>query len=171
MFQLAFHLPYYAWRDAESRIEDHRRDGNGRPMRKSHDASYLNWRSNGSHSFFYEAQTSCVVAGSDVRRWVGYCFVESYFDVNNEARDTPMAYYRDSQGEDGVLMDPCTFGWVRLDDNIKDPREWFLIVFQHRLNQINGEWRQVARKVEQSVSDYEKVAGMFNPSMWAKTSC
>jgi len=126
----------------------------------SQDVSYLNWKSDASHSFLYEAQTSCVVAGLDIRRWVGYCFVESYFDVDNEARDTPMAYYRDSQGEGGLLMDPCTFGFVPLDGHIKDPREWFLTVLEYRLDQIKGEWRQVVQKIDQSVRDYEKVVGV-----------
>lgn len=157
MFQLAFHLPYYAWRNTETQIEDHRRDAHGRPMRQSHDVSFLNWQSDGSRSFIYEAQNSCVVAGSDVWRWVAYCFVESYFDIDDEARETVMAYHMDSQIDGGVLMDPCTFGRFPLDDNIKDPKTWFLRVLWCRLDQIIGEWRQIVWKVEQSVRDYEKV--------------
>ena len=53
-------------------------------------------------------------------------------------------------------MDPCTFGRFPLDDNIKDPRDWFLLVFGCRLHQIKGEWRQVVWKVVKSVHDYEK---------------
>ena len=147
-------------------IEDCRKDDKDRPMRQSYDVSHLNdWQSGSDtpHAFIYEAQTSCVVAGSDVSRWVGYCFVESYFDVNEEARETVMAYLDDSNTEEGVLMDPCTFGRIRVEDNIKDPREWFLVVFQSRLNQIKGEWRQVVRNVDQSVREYEKVLGMSTP--------
>ncbi|KIY03480.1 uncharacterized protein Z520_00171 [Fonsecaea multimorphosa CBS 102226] len=154
MFELAFHLPYYAWRDAEAQIEDPRRDFNGRPMRQSHDVSFLNWQNDGQRSFIYQAQNSCVVAGTDIWRWVGYCFVESYFDRDNEARETVMAHIKDGQ-EGGISLDPCTYGRYSLEDNIKDPREWFLLVFQCRLYQIQGEWRQVVNKVVQSVRDYE----------------
>ena len=125
-------------------------------MRLSDDVSFLTWQYGEPCSFIYEAQTSCVVSGSDVWRWVAYCFVESYFDVDNEARETVMAYHEDSQNG-GFYMDPCTFGRFPLDDNIKDPRDWFLLVFCCRLHQIQGEWREVVWKVVQSVRDYEKV--------------
>ncbi|KIX10230.1 uncharacterized protein Z518_01311 [Rhinocladiella mackenziei CBS 650.93] len=157
VFQLAFHLPYYAWRDTNIPIEDHRRDSRGEPMRELHDVSFLNCKSDALHSFIYEAQISCVVAGSDVWRWVAYCFVDSYFDGNDDAQETVMAYYEDSQIDGGVLMDPCTVGSSPLCANIEDPWEWFLLVFRCRLDQIRSEWRQVVWKVRQSIRDYEKV--------------
>ena len=157
MFQLMIHLPYYALRNTATEIKDDRRDGDDNPMRRSHNVSFLNWRRNKLPSFIYEAQTSCVVAGSDIWRWIGYCFVESYFDVDNEDRETVTSYVAEGQTDAGCTMDPCTYGRFPLTDNIKDPREWFLLVFRCRLDQVKAEWRRVVQAVEQSVRGYEKV--------------
>jgi hypothetical protein len=139
-------------------------------MRQSHDASFLNWQGGGQPSFIYEAQSSCVVSGTDIRRWVAYCFVESYFDIGDEARETVTAYDEGSK-HGGISVDPCTFGRFRLDANIKDPREWFLVVFQCRLRQIKCEWRQVVWRVKQSVRDYEEVLVRVQPEGRHKVHC
>jgi hypothetical protein len=161
MFQLAFHLPYYVWRGSQKACDDHRRDANASPLRQSQDVSFLNWKSSGSPAFLYEAQISCVVAGSDEWRWVAYCFVDTYFDAAEEAKETVLSYHEDSLVAEGMRADPLTFGVANADNPIQKPREYFLMVFQIRVNQVKHEWQQVVAKVEQSVREYVQVRSLF----------
>jgi hypothetical protein len=157
MFQLAFHLPYYVWRSSQKPCEDYRRDANVTPLRQSQDVSFLNWKSSGSSDFLYEAQISCVVAGSDEWRWVAYCFVDTYFDTDEEAKETVLSYHEDSLVTEGIRADPLTFGVISADDPIRKPREYFLMILQIRINQVKREWQQVVEKMYQSVHEYEQV--------------
>jgi hypothetical protein len=161
MFQLALHLPYYAWRSSPKACEDHRRDANGSPLRQSQDVSFLNWQGSGSPGFLYEAQISCVVAGVDEWRWVAYCFVDTYFDATEEARETVLSYHEDSLVAEGMRADPLTFGVTKADDPIQEPRKYFLMVCQIRINQAKREWQQVVAKVQQSIREYVQVRSLF----------
>jgi len=161
MFQLAFHLPYYVWRSSQKACEDHRRDANASPLRQSRDVSFLNWNSSGSFGFLYEAQISCLVAGSDEWRWVAYCFVDTYFDAPEEAKETVLSYHLDSVADEGVRMDPFTYGIVKADEPIQKPKEYFLMVFRIRINQVKREWQQLVAKVQQSIREYVQVRSLF----------
>ena len=156
MFQFALHLPYYAWRRKE--CEDHRRDANGSPLRRTQNVSFLNWKSSASSGFLYEAHISCVVSGRDQDRcWLSFCFVDSYFDADEEERESVLSYHEDSLGEHGTLMDPLTRGYSSEGQPIERPREYFLVVLLNRLGQVQREWQQVVAKVEQSIREYEEV--------------
>jgi hypothetical protein len=161
MFQLAFHLPYYVWRSSQKLRKDHRQYANGDPLRHSRDVSFLNWKTCGSSGFLYEAQISCVVAGSDEWRWVAYCFVDTYFDADEEGKETVLSYHEDSLGGEGIRADPFTFGITSADTPIQKPREYFLMVFGIRLNQVKREWQQVVEKMYQSIREYEQVRSLF----------
>jgi hypothetical protein len=156
MFQLAFHLPYYAWRTSQSACEDHRQDANASPLRQFLDISFLNPKSSKSSNFLYEAQISCVVAGSDEYRWVAYCFVDTYFDVG-EAKETVQSYHEDSLADEGMFTDPFTFGERDADDPIQKPREYFLEVFRVRIDQVKCEWEQVVANVQENIRKYVPV--------------
>ena len=157
MFQLAFHLPYYVWRSSQKPCEDHRQYANGDPLRHSQDVSFLEWEAYGSSSFLYEAQISCVVAGLDEWRWIAYCFVDTYFDTLEGGKETVLSYHEDSLTNKGIRADPLTFGVTDADKPIHDPRDYFLTVFQTRINQVKCEWQQVVAKVQQSVREYVQV--------------
>jgi hypothetical protein len=161
MFQLAFHLPYYVWRSSQKPCQDHRQFANGDPLRHSRDVSFLNWKTCGSSGFLYEAQISCVVAGPDEWRWVAYCFVDTYFDGVEEAKETVLSYHEDSLADEGMRVDPLTYGVVNPDNPIQDPREYFLMVFRIRIDQVKREWQQVVEKVYQSIREYEQVCSLF----------
>jgi hypothetical protein len=161
MFQLAFHLPYYVWRSSQKPCEDHRRDANASPLRQSREVSFLNWTNSRSSGFLYEAQISCVVAGSDEWRWVAYCFVDTYFDTAEEAKETVQSYHEDSLAEYGVRADPFTYGVIRADSPIQNPKEYFLTVFRIRIAQVKREWQQLVAKVQQSIREYVQVRSLF----------
>jgi hypothetical protein len=161
MFQLAFHLPYFAWRSSQKPCEDHRQYANGDPLRHSRDVTFLNWKTCGPSGFLYEAQISCVVAGSDQWRWVAYCFVDTYFDAVDEGKETVLSYHKDSLGDEGMNADPFTYGVADADKPIRNPREYFLMVFRIRIKQITREWQQVVEKVSQSIREYEQVCSLL----------
>lgn len=154
MFQLAFNLPYYTLRKSQKAQEDHRRDDNARPLRQSRNVSFLDWTSSSLSSFLYEAQISCLVSGTDKWRWVAYFFVDNYFDVEGDGKETVLQYYQDSEDEGGMPADPLTYGTCDSNKPIWDPRVYFLTVFRIRIRQVKNEWQQVVVKVEESIRDY-----------------
>ena len=161
---MAFHLPYYALRSSEVCRRDHRQFENGDSLRDSQDVSFLSRMPCDSSSllnhqlstFLYETQISCVVAGSDEWRWVGYCFVDTYLDPVEGGKETVAQYHEDSSCG-GFRGDPFTLGRVEADKPIRDPRIYFLKVLQVRLNQVKNEWQKVVEMVYQSIRHYEKV--------------
>ncbi len=154
IFQLAFHLPYYVWRESPKARGDHRRDANGRPLRQSRDVSFLNWTSSGPSSFLYEAQISGLVAGTDETRWTAYAFVDNYFEADGEWKETVASYHEDGLDVEGMLVDPLTLGTCAVDMPIWNPRSYFLMVFRVRLNQIKREWQKLVRKIKDSIREY-----------------
>jgi hypothetical protein len=158
MFQLAFHIPFYAWRVSDKAREDHRLDANARRLRQSRDVSFLNWENSKPSDFLYEGQISCLVAGSDESRWVAYAFVDTYFDDADEAKETVEAYHEDSVQDGGLHVDPLTFGVIEAKKAIPTPREYFLCVFQIRIAQVKREWEQVVAKIQESIREYVQVS-------------
>ena len=92
-----------------------------------------------------------MVAGFDVWVWDAHCFVDTYFDAAEEARESVQAYHDDSLLEEGMRADPLTFGVINADESIQNPRAYFLMVFSIRINQVKREWQLVAAKVQQSI--------------------
>jgi hypothetical protein len=80
-------------------------------LRQSQEVSFLNWESSGSSDFLYEAQISCLIAGLDDWKWVAYCFADTYFDVNDEAQETVVAYHEDSI--DGGYASRSSYPWSK----------------------------------------------------------
>ncbi|KAK5547608.1 hypothetical protein LTR23_002361 [Exophiala sp. CCFEE 6169] len=144
IFQLSLHLPYYVWRSSPEPHEDSRLDRSGQPMRHVRDVSLLN--SAGETSFLYEAQISCVVSGIDEWRWVGYCFVDSYFDGENTTQDDGDMTY-----EYHADPDPR---------NIDTARKFFMKVLRIRVKQITVEWEGVVRNVEKSFRKFARVRAL-----------
>lgn len=162
MFHLTFHLPHYVWRKSPKAHEDHRRDANARPLRQSWNVSFLDWTSSEPSSFLYEAQISCLVAGTDKWKWVAYGFVDNYFEAEEDGKETVQQYHQDSLDEDGMRVDPLTFGNCELEKPIWNPRVYFLMVLKMRLRQVKNEWQQVVAKVVESIRDYIRVSLFFS---------
>jgi len=156
MFQLAFHIPFYAWRASDRAHQDHRLDKNANPLRQSRDVSFLNWTSSGSSDFLYEAQSSCLVAGTDASRWIAYGFFDTYFDAVDDGKETVQAYHEDTIKDGGMNSDPFTYGLIEAEKAVPTPREYFLSVFRIRIAQAKREWEQVVAKVEESIREYEQ---------------
>ena len=157
MFDLSFHLPFYAGRRSPQPQEDHRRDANNKPLRKAIDVSFLSPRDDESLNYFYEGQVSCTISGVNAFIWVAYCFVDTYFDRGSEERETLRKYHEEREGEEGDNMDPLTKGTQPANYPIWDPRAYFLIVLRSRLVQVTREWERVVTMVDDRFHDKAKV--------------
>jgi hypothetical protein len=82
VFQLTFHLPYFALRRSETPREDQRKTAAGRPLRNLWVLDFLEGASS-LLTVMYEAHISVAVTVSNGNHWAAYVYVESYFD--NEA--------------------------------------------------------------------------------------
>lgn len=158
---MSFHLPYFALRTSTAQIKDRRQDKGGEPLRRSYDVTFLDTKHEQLCAFLYEAQISVVISGTDEWRWVGYCFVDTYFDADHEDGESVDNYHQDSVGDDGMLVDPCTHGRLALDRPIQEPREYFLEVLRCRLHQVTCEWQQVVQNIKESIREHEQVCPQF----------
>ncbi|KAK5216367.1 hypothetical protein LTR72_010540 [Exophiala xenobiotica] len=154
MFELSFHLPGLLCRPSQT--IDHRRFENEEPLRLTTDISFLNGESRLPAEFLYETQVSCVISGLHEHNWVAYCFVDTYFDGSNERRETVFEYHKDKVSEDGMNMDPLTYGICDADDPLWDPRKYFLAVYLNRTTPVIREWLLLIGKVEHSFRIYQK---------------
>ena len=137
--------------------EDHRKDANGDPIRRSIDVSFLNLKSGDMSQYLCQAQISCTISGVDEWRWVAYCFVDTYFDGEDEARESLLEYHDNAESEYGMNADPLTYGNVDADHPIWDPRAYFLTVLRYRTLQVRREWERVVTNIEKSFRVYQKV--------------
>jgi hypothetical protein len=91
----------------------------------------------------HEAQISCVVAGSDDWRWVGYGFV-----------DTEIDGFLTDLSKDDLGLDQIAAGNLEANIPIFKPRDYWLKVFEIRIEQVRKEWEYLIYKVERSVNQY-----------------
>ncbi|KAJ9607223.1 hypothetical protein H2200_008295 [Cladophialophora chaetospira] len=166
-FNLAFHLPFFVCRTHTLKVEDHRRDAGGVPLRNSQDISFLNrWHQQESPTFLYEAHITCVISGIDDWTWVAYCFADTYFDgEDGQIEFEPQCF--DHFEIDGPSFDPLTLGNLDANAPIWNPREYFLLVFSHRLLEVKKEWHDIVARLEQSMRRFEQ--DYLYPSTIAKS--
>jgi hypothetical protein len=149
---LSFHLPFFALRD-HPLPKDSPRKVQGKPLRRWRDLSFLRTQTSGSESEerygIYEAEISCVVAGSDNWRWIAFAFVDTYFD-GGESDDSVMWY----GCEEAIHLDPILAGNLDANMPIWKPREYFMKVFEIRILQVIKEWDFLVLTVKRSIEVY-----------------
>ncbi|KAL8723308.1 MAG: hypothetical protein Q9225_000360 [Loekoesia sp. 1 TL-2023] len=130
-FTLEFHLPYYALRQHDVKIQDQRR------LRRC--GRFVSSRLPlNSPEYLYEAQISVVIVGLDEWVWTAYCCTETYF-----GSEETIEFYHE-RGLDAPL------GGARPTHYpIWNPREYFLLVFTSRMNQITKEWSNLVIALEE----------------------
>jgi hypothetical protein len=95
-----------------------------------------------------EAQISCVVAGSDHWRWVGYGFVDSEVDgILAESSDSDL------------LQDQIAVGEIETNFPIWTPRDYWIRVFELRIGYVRNQWDHLIYKLELGINQY--VRGQF----------
>lgn len=164
MFRLVFHLPYHVLRTSKKAKKDHRRNSKDHPLRHSRDVSFLEWNGTGASSFLYQAQISCLVAGTDESKWIAYGFVDSYFEAEDNGRETVQQYHDSNVDDEGLHTDPLTAGFLEAEKPIWDPRVYFLAVLQIRITHIKNEWQNLILKLEGSFREYIYVSHLLRVS-------
>lgn len=148
-------LPYYAIRRSDSPELDMPRKANGDILRHHEELSFLTTMDCKSKQkvFLYEAHFTCVVSGSHNLRWEAHAFLDTYYDDEEGIEQ----YEYDPEAADQLQVDPLRAGGPA-DQPISDPRQYFLIVLEIRINRVRKEWREVYEGLDQlmkpSVSDF-----------------
>jgi hypothetical protein len=148
-FQLDLHLPFFLLRKSTP-PEQSVGKVNTKPRRRWTDMSFLKIDASESQGQepkevwgILEGQTSCVVAGSDDWRWVGYGFV-----------DTEIDGFLTDLSKDDLSFDIIAAGELEANIPIWKPRDYWLKLFEIRIEQVRREWEYLIHKVELSVNRY-----------------
>ncbi|KAI1611968.1 hypothetical protein EDD36DRAFT_419828 [Exophiala viscosa] len=152
-FQLAFSLPYWAWRSSKQPVPDNRKTKHGQPLREYRDISLFGGPGQGQErSFIYEAQITCVVTGLvDKFEWTVYCF----HDTRHDGKSAQNAYQHSKDVKAGVLTDPIAFGMIDANIPIHSPSEYFIRILVIRLKLIKDEWTTIVHKMRSSIRKYD----------------
>lgn len=151
MFELAFHLPFRAWRPLQA---------GQTPAENAWDVSFLDWIGQ-TPQYIHHATYSLEIAGTDEWRWVAYCFIDTFFDVGYDDRESAERHYEDTQGLGSLPMDPCSNN-RRLQSVGRDPRWWFLETLAVRLGMVKDEWTAIVRRIKDSIYEYRRVSSVFD---------
>jgi hypothetical protein len=150
IFQLDLHLPYFLLKKS---TPPERFEGkvNTKPCRRWIDASFLKLdtseprdRQPGEVWGIHEAHISCVVTGSDDWRWVAYGFASA------ETDDCSAGFF----SEDDLERDHIAARELEANAPIWRPRDYWLKVFEVRIEQVREAWEYLIYKVELGVYQY-----------------
>ena len=163
VFQLEFHLPYYAWRRSHPAKSCPAVDV--RRLRQSKSLSFLTARESEESSvwrteYLYEAQITCVVSGTDNWKWLAYCLVDTYFETA-ATRESVESYHLDAI--DGMRSDPLTLSRNDAAKPITAPRDYFMRVLEVRANQVREEWVNVLESLGSRINEYVRLFGSCAP--------
>ncbi|KAK5053737.1 hypothetical protein LTR84_001698 [Exophiala bonariae] len=155
VYQLAFHLPYYAWRSTTTPRLGAKLEGGDTNMSeaipaKSLDVSFLA-PTKGEKAFMHFAQVSCVVTGVDRLISTVYMFVENEFDDEDSVEHIEQLR---NEADYSVTYDPLTRGMLDADQPVADPEALFVLLLRIRMDQINNEYSQIIGKLAKSFENY-----------------
>ncbi|KAL2017772.1 hypothetical protein VTK56DRAFT_1690 [Thermocarpiscus australiensis] len=151
-FQLAFHLPFFAWRQSNKTALGTRLGGNRRRLRNSRNLGFLG-RANGmAQTYIHEAQISCMIVGVDNRHWTAYGFFDTHHDGGESKHDVQS--YQSAEG--ARMMDPLTGGRHALDNPIWTAREYFLLLVESCIQEVKEEWQNVEQHLLKVFRSYAR---------------
>ena len=155
-FAQQFHLPFYSWRRTSQPPKDNRSKNDGNPLRKVFNMQFLQGESPESVrevDYLCEGQLSVLITAINDTVWTGYCFVDTYYQNENQKR--PAKYYcKGDSDEDGLQTDPFTNGERDSSIPILDPSHYFLIVLHSQLQVFKHEWTNTVHELGIRVQNY-----------------
>ena len=101
----------------------------------------------------YEAQLSVSVSGVDHWRWIAYAFVDAWFP------QCKSVYEYNQESVTGARPDPLAAGMIDIDPPERNPREYFLRVFEIRIKEVKIEWDFILQTFREEIQRY-----VFNTS-------
>jgi hypothetical protein len=157
VFQLEFHIPYYALR--RSRPEQNLSARRTRNHRGWMNIAFLDIHDKTSGASgtlgIHQAQISVTLCGTDNSRWVAYCFEDGYFEDAGVAEGEQTVIHQEDRIARGV------FG---AEDTIWDPREYYFRVLLIRMRQVQKEWVELVRLIELGIKDRSWGRFFFSPT-------
>lgn len=151
-FQLVLHLPLFKLERSTPPPKESRGEGHTKPRRAWTDLSFLKLDACDSHGEvqdpkevwgLQEAQISCVVAGTDNWRWIGYGFVDTEID----------GVLADSDPEEWKF-DQIAAQQLEVTTPIWCPRKYWIKVFEFRIGYVRKQWLHLIGILEGSVNQY-----------------
>lgn len=146
-FDISFIFPFQALRSVQ--------EGQNLPS-NAQDVSFLSGSKLGT-VYICPASYSCGVVGTDVWRWVAYCFVDTYFDGSDDGRESAQDRWDDSVGAGSLPIEPCGDGNFTFEGTGGNPRGWFLLIMNARLRLVVAEWLKLVTALEEWLRSEDKV--------------
>ncbi|KAI1023721.1 hypothetical protein LB504_005180 [Fusarium proliferatum] len=149
-YELSFHLPFYSWKLTQHEPRDIRLRQDSSPLRKVHNMSCLHGNSPTAPMIDYlcQAQIAVCITPMDGGIWTGYCFVDTYFQSEDDRQCV------EDYCDRGMQFDPFTTGKHDADMPILKPDDYFLISLQHQLIVFKDEWMNTAKRFKERVETY-----------------
>lgn len=91
----------------------------------------------------YKAHFSLMIFGFSNTRWVAYAFENNHF---NERMENHLEDTHDRRGNDPIV------GGGVLQETVRDPREYFLLVIRNRVFQMTKRWEDLVRHLERRLN-------------------
>jgi hypothetical protein len=99
----------------------------------------------------YEAQVSVLIAAINQDVWTGYCFVDTYHELEGR-RQTVEDYCNNELDPDQVRLDP--FNQDESENPLLDPGEYFLTSLDYQMKVFKREWQETQRMFRKRVRAY-----------------
>jgi hypothetical protein len=156
-FQLDLHLPFFKL-DRSRPPSGPSQEADTKPRRRWTDLSFMKLE---TYEFqgedqepnevwgMQEAHISCVVAGTDNWRWIGYGFVDT--EIDGILADSDL-------GE--LKMDQIAAGKLDTTTPIWCARKYWIKIFEIRIDYVRKQWLYLIGKLERSIDLY--VRGLFH---------
>ena len=103
--------------------------------------------------YLCEGQISGLITAIHRRIWTGYCFVDTYYQPENDKQRVEN-YCKTDLDEDGLQRDPFTNGECDSNIPILDPGDYFLTALDAQLRVFKDEWTDTADQFGARVKDY-----------------
>ncbi|KAH8422123.1 Arginine--tRNA ligase [Colletotrichum scovillei] len=164
-FTLEFHLAYPVWKREHSPRRDQRVTGDGLPLRKSTDLSFLPGAPRSDRiahglDYLHEAQTSICVTGRDTSHWTAIGLTDSYFEDDSDPNNEYLLpfYVTDPYPDPDMTsceLDALSIANLTADNvSVTDPREYFLLVVKFHVVRITQHWMNVLFKLKDMIDEY-----------------
>ncbi|CZR44701.1 uncharacterized protein FPRO_14454 [Fusarium proliferatum ET1] len=149
-YELSFHLLFYSLKLTQHEPRDIRFRQDSSPLRKAHNMSCLQGNSPTAPMIDYlcQAQIAVCITPMDGGICTGYCFVDTYFQPEDERQCV------EDYCDRGMQFDPFTTGKHDADMPILNPDDYFLISLQHQLVVFKDEWKNTAKRFKERVETY-----------------
>lgn len=158
---MEIHLPYFALRALPAQEASLQDSPKNSFQRRWTDLSFLNIpppKSDGKITYgLYESHMAFAICGSDEKRWCGYSFVDDDPDDEETLEDlvSPCTL------PINACIDPISQGMLQGNLEITDPREYWLKVYQMRMEDVLQEWELIVRKFEQSITKHVSYVSLY----------